>query len=100
MGPLHAAADNRHGLCAATALASRTDGIGALDRIDAQLAERAIEETVIRAAAEFSPLAKRARSRINSAGRSKLPICSARNGGFDPTVVACARTFTMGRSQD
>jgi hypothetical protein len=42
------------------------------------------------------PFANRARRRSNSAGRRRLPICSARNGGLDAIAfdAAWARTFT------
>src|SRR5262249_32175474 len=54
MGPLHPAADNRRRLCTAPAGTACTHRVSAADRIDAQFAERAIEETVIGAAAEFA----------------------------------------------
>jgi hypothetical protein len=121
---MHAAADDRDRLCPTSALPVRTEGVGAANRVDAQLTERAVEEAVIGAATEFairdkfeaqsllqldrlgngvifgvgelSPLAKRARSRSKLAGRSRLPICSARNGGFAAAALAteCVRTFT------
>src|SRR5262249_3793623 len=52
--PLHAAADDRNRLRTASTLFIRADGIGAADRVDAQLPERAIEKTVIGASAEFA----------------------------------------------
>src|SRR5215472_11300843 len=54
MTPSHATADNRDRLCAAPALSVRANGIGAADRVDAQLPERAVEEAVIGAAAKFA----------------------------------------------
>src|SRR5690349_151456 len=53
MGPLHTAADDRDRLCAPPTLPVRTNGVGAANRVDAQLTERAIEKAVIGAAAEF-----------------------------------------------
>src|ERR1700751_5887549 len=54
MCPLHAAADDRDRLCASSALFVRPDGVGAANRVDAQLAERAVEKAVIGASAEFA----------------------------------------------
>src|SRR5215813_3849588 len=54
MGPLHPAADNRRRLCTAPAGTACTHRVSAADRIDAQFAERTIEEAVIGAAAEFA----------------------------------------------
>jgi len=58
MAPLHPTADDRQRLCAAAAFTVAATmgakGVGAADRVDAQLTERAIEEAVIGAAAEFA----------------------------------------------
>src|SRR6516225_2271454 len=128
MVPLHAAADNRDRLRAATASPVRANSVGAANRIDAQLPKRAVEKAVIErrrnspsvtnlkpnrscsliasavaassaaasAAASISPLAKRARSRSKLAGRSRVPICSARNGGLAAaaSATACERSVT------
>src|SRR5262245_24812677 len=47
MGPLQAAADNRRRLCTAPTSTACTHRISAADRVDAQFAERGIEEAVI-----------------------------------------------------
>src|SRR6516165_3198776 len=54
MVPLHAAADNRDRLRAATASPVRANSVGAANSIDAQLPERAVEKAVIGAATKFA----------------------------------------------
>jgi hypothetical protein len=55
MRPLHAAADERHGLRAAPAVTIlRPFGLNATDHVDAQIAELGVEEAVIRMAAELA----------------------------------------------
>jgi hypothetical protein len=55
MRPLHAARDQRHRLCAAASALGLRIGIGsAIDHIDRDVSELAVEEAVIRPAAEFA----------------------------------------------
>jgi len=79
MGPVHAALDQRHRLRAAAAFAAfRAFGIGPADRIDREIAELAIKEAVIGAAAEFA---------VGDEFEAELFL--QRDGAADSSVFGC-----------